>query len=83
MQSGAYQKRELLFSLRIRVTRKGANLDRSRPDNQPGQGPGVFPVLSRPRRSRTELCCGDAEERPWGQAEAAVMAPESVRSRSS
>lgn len=39
----------LLVSLGVRVTRKGTSLDRSRLDNYPGEGPGIFPVLSGPK----------------------------------
>lgn len=65
------------------MTRKVASLDRSGPDNHPGEGSGVFPVLARPQRPRPELCCGDVGKGPWGQAEAAVRAPGPVWSTSS
>lgn len=39
-----------------------------------------LPGLSRPQRPRPELCCGDVEETPGGQAEAALGAPGPVSS---
>lgn len=56
-----------LLSQRARETRKGTSLGGSRPGTHAGEGPGVFLVLSRPPRSRPELCCTDTKEGPWEQ----------------
>lgn len=83
LTSGTCGMRYYSLWLLVGVTGKRASLERSGPANHPGEGSGVFPVLSRPQRPRPELCCGDAQQGPRGQAEAAVRAPGPVRSRSS